>query len=56
VAEGAADGSLPGLDPDGTAQALYELWLGASLLTKVRRDSSALEAAMATTEALLGRP
>ena len=53
VAEGAADGSLPALDPDGTALALYQLWLGASLLTKVRRDPSALRAAMATTEALL---
>ena len=56
VAEGAADGSLPVLDPAGTAQALYELWLGASLLTKMRRDLSALTGAMATTEALLATP
>jgi TetR/AcrR family transcriptional repressor of nem operon len=55
VAEGAADGSLPGLDPPGVAQTLYELWLGASLLTKVRRDASALAAAMATTTTFLNR-
>jgi TetR/AcrR family transcriptional repressor of nem operon len=53
VAEGIADGSLPALDPAAIAQALYELWLGASLLTKVRRDPSALSVALATTETLL---
>jgi len=54
VAEGVADGSLPALDPAPTAQALYQLWLGASLLTKVRRDPSALTLALATTEVILG--
>jgi TetR/AcrR family transcriptional repressor of nem operon len=54
TAEGVADGSIPPLDPGSIAQALYELWLGASLLTKVRRNPSALVAAMATTESLLG--
>lgn len=34
IAAGAADGSLPPLDPRGTAQMLYQLWLGASLLSK----------------------
>jgi TetR/AcrR family transcriptional repressor of nem operon len=56
VAEGIADGSLPVQDPAATSQALYQLWLGASLLTKVRRDPSALKAAMATTEAMLAMP
>jgi TetR/AcrR family transcriptional repressor of nem operon len=41
-------------EPRTLAQALYELWLGASLLTKVRRDPSAMLTALATTEALLG--
>jgi TetR/AcrR family transcriptional repressor of nem operon len=53
LGEGVADGSLAGLEPACTAQTLYALWLGASLLTKVRRDPSALLAAMATTESIL---
>jgi len=36
--------------------ALYELWLGATLLTKLRRDSSALDQAMLTTYKLLELP
>ena len=53
--EGITDGSLPiPLDPEATSQALYQLWLGASLLTKVRRDSTAFEAALKTTQAWLG--
>jgi TetR/AcrR family transcriptional repressor of nem operon len=55
AAEGVADGSLPTtLDPKATTQALYQLWLGASLLAKVRRNSSPFEAALATTRAWLG--
>lgn len=54
--EGAADGSIPPRNPESAAQALYELWLGASLLAKVRRDTSALAAAMETTRAFLGAP
>jgi len=56
MAQGVADGSMPALEPAAIAQALYELWLGASLLTKVRRDPSALMVAMATTKSLLGVP
>jgi TetR/AcrR family transcriptional repressor of nem operon len=49
------DGSLHGpLDSFQTAQTLYELWLGATLLTKLRRDRSALEGAMTATLQLLG--
>lgn len=51
---GAADGSLPaGADPDETAQTLYQMWLGAALLTKLRRNPSALRSARAATERLL---
>jgi TetR/AcrR family transcriptional repressor of nem operon len=54
VAEGLVDGSLPSLlDPEATTQALYQLWLGASLLAKVRRDSTSFETAMRTTQAWL---
>lgn len=40
--------------PEAMAQELYQLWLGASLLTKLRRDDSALAAALTTTRRLLG--
>lgn len=52
---GQEDGSLPApLDPAATALELYALWLGASLLTKLRRDASALDQAMELTRARLG--
>lgn len=54
IAQGLADGSLTAtLDARHTALTLYELWLGAALLTKVRRERSALDAAMAATRSLL---
>jgi TetR/AcrR family transcriptional repressor of nem operon len=54
---GQADGSLPGpIDADHTAQTLYGMWLGATLLTKMRHDSSALEGAMRATLTLLKLP
>lgn len=55
LAAGAADGSLPqGGDPHDMAQTLYQMWLGAALLTKLRRNPSALRSARAATERLLG--
>ena len=52
--EGGADGSLDApLDAHHTAVTLYELWLGAALLGKLRRDRSALDTAMAATLRLL---
>ena len=38
------------------AESLYGLWLGASLLTKLRREPSALEGAMRLTELQLAAP
>ena len=56
IAQGVADGSLPpGLEPESTALALYQLWLGASLLAKVRRELSPLSTAMSTTRTWLGQ-
>lgn len=50
-----AEGSVPqALDPAATALSLYELWLGASLLSKLRRDGTALEHALQTTQQWLG--
>lgn len=52
---GRGEGSIvPGDDPRHTALALYQLWLGASLLTKARRDRSALECALRETRRVLG--
>ena len=54
IEEGRADGSLPpNLDAADSALTLYNLWLGATVMTKIRRDRSALEAAMRLTLQLL---
>ncbi|WP_295006663.1 TetR/AcrR family transcriptional regulator [uncultured Dechloromonas sp.] len=55
IERGVADGSIPPLDPHMTAQTLYQMWLGASLLGKLHRDTAALENAMAFTRQLLTR-
>ena len=54
LTEGVVDGSLDA-QPDAhqTAVTLYELWLGAALLGKLRRNHSALDAAMTATLRLL---
>ena len=50
IEAGVADGSLaPVADPAALADALYSMWLGAALRTKVRHDAHALEQAMAET-------
>lgn len=54
IEAGGTDGSLPALDARATAQTLYQLWLGASLLAKLHRSSGPLERAMAATLAILG--
>lgn len=54
IAVGREEGSIAaGEDPAHTALALYQLWLGASLLTKARRDRSALECALRETRRVL---
>ncbi len=55
IEAGVADGSLPQLAPLATAQMLYQLWLGASLLGKLHRNSEALANAMQFTQTLLSR-
>ncbi|WP_213303463.1 TetR/AcrR family transcriptional regulator [Paraburkholderia sacchari] len=57
IEEGRADGSIAGVsDAAVTAAALYQLWLGATLMEKIRRDRSPLDAAMTTTRQLLNLP
>lgn len=55
LGEAVQDGSVPAAtDPEAMALTLYEMWLGASLLAKLRRDGSSFEHALRATEALLG--
>ncbi|QLG89380.1 TetR/AcrR family transcriptional regulator [Chitinibacter bivalviorum] len=54
ISEGIADGSLEAtLDAEHAAETLYQMWLGATLLAKVRRDNSSLSCAMQSTLAIL---
>lgn len=53
IESGIADGSIPPLDAATTAQMLYQLWLGASLLAKLHRNAEALDIAMRTTQDVL---
>ena len=51
---GRADGSLPTqLEPRESANMLYQLWLGASLLAKLHRTSEPMEQAMRITRTTL---
>ena len=57
IAAGIADASLHStLDPASTAQFLYQLWLGASLLSKLSLDAQPLQAAMDVTLRVLVGP
>jgi len=54
ITDAQTDGSLPDeIIAADCALVLYNLWLGATVLTKIRRDRSALEAAMVVTRQLL---
>ena len=55
IAQGHGDGSIAVvIDPQQSALALYQMWLGAALLTKLRREPSALHGATRATRSLLG--
>jgi TetR/AcrR family transcriptional repressor of nem operon len=54
IAAGVEDGSLSVDDgARATAQVLYDMWLGASVMAKIHRDISALDTAMTATRRLL---
>ena len=55
IEAGISDASLPALEAQSTAQMLYQLWLGASLLGKLHRNSNALDNAMKFTQQVLAR-
>lgn len=51
---GQRDGSLPRkIEPEATALALYSMWLGASVLSKVRHSGEPLEVALSVTKSWL---
>lgn len=54
VEQGQQDGSLPANDARQTASALYQMWLGGSLLNKLHRDGKPLAQTMTATKAILG--
>ncbi|WP_028101014.1 TetR/AcrR family transcriptional regulator [Pseudoduganella violaceinigra] len=54
IERGAADGSLAqGLDAKVLAVALYQSWVGASLLAKINHDRGPLDTAMAGTQQVM---
>jgi len=54
IEAGRSDGSLASdLVPKESAQMLYQMWLGASLLSKIRRSPEALSCAMSATRQFL---
>ncbi|MEZ8387222.1 TetR/AcrR family transcriptional regulator, partial [Vibrio splendidus] len=50
---GIEDGSIKVEDSQETAQNLYSMWLGASLLSKLSQSSSSLESALNLTQQIL---
>lgn len=54
IEAGINDGSLQSTQPAFLATSLYQLWLGASLLTKLHRDEQHMDTAMLLTRQLLG--
>lgn len=54
IAAGGAEGSLAvDADPAAVAGSLYQMWLGASLLVKIERDTRPFDVALASTRQLL---
>jgi TetR/AcrR family transcriptional repressor of nem operon len=53
IDDGVQDGSITVNDSQETAQLLYNLWIGASLMRKLTQDQSGLELAMRTTQNIL---
>ena len=54
IQAGVAEGSLKvEAEPRATAETLYHLWLGASLMAKIERTDAPFDAAMRTTRRIL---
>ena len=53
ITTGIEDGSIAKLNPQSTAEMLYHMWLGASLMNKLGHNSDALDRAIETTKSVL---
>ncbi|MOA37555.1 HTH-type transcriptional repressor NemR [compost metagenome] len=54
IEQGHADGSITSAIPNSTlAQSLYQIWLGASLMVKIGKRSSAFEHSLTMAKRLL---
>jgi TetR/AcrR family transcriptional repressor of nem operon len=54
IEAGVAEGSISiSQDPDAVAQSLYQLWLGASVMVKIVRNTEPFNTAMITTREIL---
>ncbi len=54
IKEGKSDGSIPIIaSPKATAHTLYELWMGASVMSKISHDRGAFNTALAATDRIL---
>jgi TetR/AcrR family transcriptional regulator, transcriptional repressor for nem operon len=54
ITDGIADGSVPvDHSPRTTAETLYDLWLGASIMAKIHRSPDHLDRAMTITRQVL---
>lgn len=57
IEQGVAEGSLAiDADADGTANSLYQLWLGTSVMVKISRDTQPFDMATTTTRQILHLP
>lgn len=54
IERGISDGSVVTADSVALAEALYQMWLGASLMAKVNRSTRPFESALTMTKSLLG--
>ena len=53
ITAGIEDASIAERDPQSTAEMLYHMWLGASLMNKLGHSSDALDRAIQTTQSVL---
>jgi TetR/AcrR family transcriptional repressor of nem operon len=53
IDDGIKEGSISPQDADETAELLYNLWLGASLMSKLRKNSDGLDRVMSYTQSVL---
>ncbi|WP_299794987.1 TetR/AcrR family transcriptional regulator [uncultured Shewanella sp.] len=56
IEAGISDGSIPEMPAFDTAEMLYQMWLGASLMNKLNRDPAVIERVLKTTHKQLAQP